>query len=123
MGNRSDTDLSSVPTWGCVVVFYVLLGLAALDADEERRQEGKPASRARRLTRDGAWWLLAAWIMPGWWLAGAVAADATLEADFLAVGHGLAVLIHMPDGQTWFTIAAVSVIPPSAAASRLRLSA
>ena len=27
-------------------------------------------------------------------------ADATLEAEFLAVGHGLAVLIHTPDGQT-----------------------
>ncbi len=53
-----------------------------------------------RFARRGAWWLLAVWIVPGWWLGGMAAGDATLEAEFLAVGHGLAVLIHTPDGQT-----------------------
>ena len=38
--------------------------------------------------------------MPGWLLAGDRRETATLEAEFLAVGHGLAVLIHTPDGQT-----------------------
>ena len=86
------------PTWGCVVVFYILLALATLTLMKTGRA-GEPGSAAR-LTRGAVWWLLAAWIVPGWWLSGTLAAGATLEAEFLAVGHGLAVLIHMPDGHT-----------------------
>ncbi len=46
------------------------------------------------------WWLLAAWVVPGWLLSDVTAQSTTLEAEFLAVGHGLAVLLHTPDGQT-----------------------
>ena len=86
------------PTWGWVLVFYAILALATLAATKTARLPGP--DRSGWFNRNGVWWLLAAWIVPGWLLAGVVAGDATLEAEFLAVGHGLAVLIHTPDGQT-----------------------
>jgi competence protein ComEC len=47
------------------------------------------------------WFLLAAWFVPGWVLAGAATAVRTLESELLAVGHGLAVVIQVPDGKTY----------------------
>ena len=38
--------------------------------------------------RRGVWWLVAAWIVPGWLFSAISMRDATLEAEFLAVGHG-----------------------------------
>ena len=38
--------------------------------------------------------------MPGWLFADVFVADSTLEAEFLAVGHGLAVFSRLPDGHT-----------------------
>ena len=87
------------PTWGWVLVFYAILALATLAAVKTARLSGQ--DQARWFNRKGVWWLLAGWIVPGWLLAGGGGAGrATLEAEFLAVGHGLAVLIHTPDGQT-----------------------
>jgi competence protein ComEC len=85
------------PTWLWVMVFYVLLALAALAAAKTARQAGPRSTR--RFARHGAWWLLLGWIVPGWWLGGMAAGNATLETEFLAVGHGLAVMIRTPDGQ------------------------
>ena len=86
------------PTWGWVLIFYAILGLATLAATKTARLP--LLDRLRWFNRKAVWWLLAAWIVPGWLLAGFLAEDAKLEAEFLAVGHGLAVLIHTPDGQT-----------------------
>ncbi len=86
------------PTWGWVLVFYAILGVAAIAATKTARIPGQ--DQHGRFNHKGVWWLLVAWIVPGWLLAGTVAGRATLEAEFLAVGHGLAVLIHTPDGQT-----------------------
>jgi competence protein ComEC len=45
--------------------------------------------------------LVAASIVPGWLFSnGMVASERGLEAEFLAVGHGLAVIIQTPDGRT-----------------------
>jgi competence protein ComEC len=86
------------PAWEWVIVFYALLALAALTATTTARRS-RP-TKSGRVGRAGCWWLVAAWIIPGWMLSGIATRDATLQAEFLAVGHGLAVLLHTPDGQT-----------------------
>ena len=86
------------PAWGWVLIFYALLGVAVVAASTAR---GRPfSSWTQRVWRYGVWCLLAAWFLPGWWLAGIAAREATLEAEILAVGHGLAVVLQLPDGQT-----------------------
>jgi beta-lactamase superfamily II metal-dependent hydrolase/pimeloyl-ACP methyl ester carboxylesterase len=40
------------------------------------------------------------WALPGWLWSGIPAQAKTPEAELLAVGHGLAVVIQMPDGRT-----------------------
>jgi competence protein ComEC len=93
------------PSWGWVVVFYLLLGLAAVAATASLRHEQArtrapkvageiPASG--RIRRQAPWWLLAAWSLGGWIVAVIPAPPPTPEADVLAVGHGLAVVIHTP---------------------------
>ena len=50
----------------------------------------------------GPWWLLAAWAAPAWLFSANLASRATTaQAEFLSVGHGLAVLIQAPNGQTF----------------------
>ncbi len=95
------------PSWGWVLVFYALLILAAITATATLRvakaRVGIPETAVRlplaaRLRRDAAWWLLAAWSLGGWILAVVPIPPSTLEADVLAVGHGLAVVIQTPGG-------------------------
>ena len=86
------------PAWGWVLVFYALLALAALTATTAARRS--PFTWPGPSGRAGCWWLLAAWIIPGWLLTGVTAHSTALEAEFLAVGHGLAVVLQTPDGRT-----------------------
>jgi competence protein ComEC len=86
------------PAWGWVLFFYALLGVAAVAANTSRPRPH--TTRTQRVWRYGVWCLLAAWFLPGWWLAGVAAREATLEVEVLAVGHGLAVVLQLPDGQT-----------------------
>jgi competence protein ComEC len=83
------------PAWGWVLVFYGLLGLAAVSATHAAR-----STRSGWLKGSGPWWLLAVWALSGWFLSALPAPPATLEAEILAVGHGLAVIIRTPGGQT-----------------------
>jgi competence protein ComEC len=85
------------PPSGWVLVFYALLGLTAVASSMAIRLERSPESpRPRPIW---LWWLLAAWVIPGWLMSGVAASLTTLETEVLAVGHGLAVLIQTPDGQ------------------------
>jgi len=86
------------PDWGWVLVYYTLLGAGTLIVTATAR--GPRPTRAVRLSRSATWLLAVAWFVPGWLLSGTSGREATLEAEFLAVGHGLAVLLHTPDGQT-----------------------
>jgi competence protein ComEC len=62
------------------------------------RRDEPPAGL--RWARRGAWALAVAWCIPGWWLAGP-RRPADLEADVLAVGHGLSVVVATPAGGTF----------------------
>ena len=78
------------PAWGWVLVFYVLLGLAVVALTQRVELGWLSAGRSLRAL---PWWLLAAWVVPGWLFSGILTPRAaTTEAEFLAVGHGLAVL-------------------------------
>ena len=87
------------PAWEWVLVFYILLTLAAVSAFLAAGQSRSLGTGW--LKRSLAWWLLAAWFIPGWLMSGmSMTADAP-SAEFLAVGHGLAVLIQTPSGQSF----------------------
>ncbi len=84
------------PPWGWVLVFYVVLGLAVVFSRTAARPAILGWLEGRRV-----WWPLAAWVFPGWLLWSTFTARSPgLEVEFLAVGHGLAVIIQTPDGQT-----------------------
>jgi competence protein ComEC len=84
-----------MPSWIWVLGVYALLGLAA----------AAQASRWPRPTRRGAWAVLAVWIALGLGLSAGqfprFTARRLLEAEVLAVGHGLAVVVATGDGGTW----------------------
>jgi competence protein ComEC len=87
------------PAWGWVLAFYVVLFLAIVTFTQRGSLLRRP--HARWLIA-GPWWLLAAWVAPAWLFSwGLAALSTTAEAEFLSVGHGLAVLIQTPDGQTF----------------------
>jgi competence protein ComEC len=95
------------PGWGWVVVFYALLGLTAVVATTSLREAQARARALRAVRETSAAWLLrryvpigllAVWSMGGWIAAGPTPPSSP-EADILAVGHGLAVVIHTPGGR------------------------
>jgi competence protein ComEC len=81
------------PSWVWVLGIYALLGLAA----------AAQAGRWPRPARRWAWSLLAVWVAVGLGLSLArfPRPGGSLEAEVLAVGHGLAVVVVAGDGQTW----------------------
>jgi competence protein ComEC len=86
------------PAWGWVLVFYVLLVLAVF----ARTQNPLRLFTNRRALNSAPWWLLAAWVVPGWLLSGVMTSRApTAVVEFLSVGHGLAVLIVTPGGRAY----------------------
>src|SRR5262249_12689954 len=82
------------PSWAWVMVFYVVLILAVV----ARVQSVRLAGRKRYgVLMALPWWLLLAWVIPGWLISSILASSpVSAEADFLAVGDGLAVLIQSP---------------------------
>ncbi|MGO9465078.1 MAG: ComEC/Rec2 family competence protein [Isosphaeraceae bacterium] len=87
------------PSWEWVLVFYMILGAATFLVVAAQR--APPQDHRGRFIFQAPWWLLAAWVVPGWLLAGLGSGPATLESELLAVGHGLAVVIQTPGGQTF----------------------
>jgi competence protein ComEC len=85
------------PRWGWVLVFYGVLGAAVVSAYAARRDQTRLVNA---FWRNSAWALLVAWIVPAWLLPGDGPQRGRLEAEVLAVGHGLAVVIQTPDDQT-----------------------
>lgn len=81
-----------------VAIFYVLLLVAAYLMHAGPRREGPPP--VLRRSRYLAWGAVSAWCVPGWMFAGP-GPPADLEAEVLAVSHGLAVVIATPDGETF----------------------
>ncbi|WP_422928443.1 DNA internalization-related competence protein ComEC/Rec2 [Singulisphaera sp. PoT] len=75
------------PHWGWVVVVYLLLTLAMV------------ARAARSSNRRYLWGALALVVVSGPVIGWFVRRPDTLEADILAVGHGLAVVVQGPDGR------------------------
>ncbi len=81
-----------------VAAFYLLLPAAVyLMHAGPRRDRPSPAWRWGRRV---AWGLALGWCVPGWWLTGP-RKPADLEADVLAVGHGLAVVVATPEGRAF----------------------
>src|SRR5262249_55213219 len=78
------------PSGEWVLVFYGLLGLAAVGTVSSARTTRTTPSRKGN---GGLWWLLAAWTVPGWFLIGIWDRLTAPEAEVLAVGHGLSVLV------------------------------
>ncbi len=87
------------PSWAWVLVFYAILGVATLLVVAAQRA---PAQERRGwFVSQAPWWLLAAWVVPGWLLTGLKSGPGTLECELLAVGHGLAAVIQTPGGETF----------------------
>ncbi len=88
------------PAWGWVLVFYIALVLAVVARVQCERLGGRLPWR--RWLLSFPWWLLLGWPILAWLLAASLPArQATLEVEFLSVGHGLAVLIQTPDGRAF----------------------
>jgi competence protein ComEC len=86
------------PSWAWALVFYALLGAVTLVVGAAKQAPAQ--ARRGRFIFQAPWWLLAAWVVPGWLLTGP-AAPRTLESELLAVGHGLAVVIQTPGGRAF----------------------
>jgi competence protein ComEC len=92
------TWFSPGPPAASVATFYVLLPAAVYLMHAGPRRDAP--STGLRWGRRIAWGLAFVWCVPGWWLMGP-RKPADLEADVLAVGHGLAVVIATPEGKTF----------------------
>jgi competence protein ComEC len=61
---------------------------------------GKRGNRRRLVCQCAVWCSLLGWFIPGWMLARQGGSLPSLNGDVLAVGHGLAVVLHLSDGHT-----------------------
>jgi len=100
VGQRWGHEFVIGPAPGWVLVFYALLGMVAVAATCSG--ENVQPVRAGWLSGRRPWWLLGGWVAAGWvlttWITPRPVAP---EADLLAVGHGLAILIQTPDGRSF----------------------
>jgi competence protein ComEC len=80
------------PTWGWVLVFYVLLLVAGISTRVRPTE-----SRLGWFARVTPWLILSLWFVPGW-IATAPRDVRTPAIEVLAVGHGLAILIETAPG-------------------------
>jgi competence protein ComEC len=86
------------PAVGWVLVFYALLGVAAVAL--VRSAQHTETRRSGWFGSARPWWLLGSWSAIGWLLtAGISFRPLAPSADLLAVGHGLAIVILTPDGR------------------------
>ena len=83
------------PSTEWALIFYVALGLGIIATTAPL-----PTSRIGRLSRNGPWCFLTMWVSLRLIVALVPARPASPEAEVLAVGHGLAVIIRTPDGET-----------------------
>lgn len=88
------------PPWWWTCGFYAVLG-AALVSAVILRERGTDRSRTWFAWRRLLWLLVVLWLVPGYPLAMVSDRPATLEADVLAVGHGLAVVMQTPSGAAY----------------------
>ena len=72
------------PAWGWVLVFYVVLVLAVLARTQGPRSVG---SLERRCFRAVPWWLLAAWVAPGWLFSAALTSRVRDRRGRIPVGR------------------------------------
>ena len=87
------------PSWGWVLVFYVVLVLAVVARAQTMHMT---RFNHHRLLLVLPWWVLLAWVIPGWLFSASLSPrDARAEAEFLSVGHGLAVRIRTPDDRAF----------------------
>ncbi len=87
------------PRWW-VCGFYAILGVA-LVSSVLVRERGSDTSRRWYAWRRLIWFSLFVWLLPGYPLAQISDRPARLEADLLAVGHGLAAVIQTPSGAAY----------------------
>jgi competence protein ComEC len=85
------------PSWGTVAAFYLLLVLATVAGSAGMAKAVGPRGRGWRIA---LWCAVLTSTLPGWLLGGPGRSSDTMEGDILAIGHGLAVVLQLPDGQT-----------------------
>ncbi len=83
------------PCWQTVVVFYFLLLLATIAGSTCVALVIGPRSRHLRIA---LWCAVLASIFPGWLMRGPGRGADTMEGDLLAIGHGLSIVLQLPDG-------------------------
>ncbi len=89
------------PSWLSVAIFYALLAIAAYLWNAVAAGPDLKPSRAFRMSLGASWGLVFLWCLPGWTFENVGRRPKTLEADMLAVGHGLAVAMRTPEGKAF----------------------
>jgi competence protein ComEC len=84
------------PSWGTVAAFYFLLVLATVAGSAGMAKAVGPRGRGWRIA---LWCAVLTSTLPGWLLGGPGRSSDTIEGDLLAIGHGLAVVLQLPDGR------------------------
>jgi beta-lactamase superfamily II metal-dependent hydrolase/pimeloyl-ACP methyl ester carboxylesterase len=100
------------PQW--VTLFYIILAIATFSIARMPKAKNRAAAQLQpapttiipnRRPRPSALFaslgLLAIWPVPGWIWTTQAQPLATPQVDFLAVGHGLAIVIRTPENQTY----------------------
>ena len=84
------------PSWQTVAAFYFLLLLATIASTSRWAQAAGSSGRAWRIA---LWCAVVISTLPGWLLRGPGRGSSTIAGDVLAIGHGLAVILQLPDGR------------------------